>query len=79
MSRGYSVPVPYVKAIFEDERLPVKEGWTKRSWWHLGLMELYALIEKLKIGHFFSLPLYRIDPSRRYLKHRQSQYYGNIE
>ena len=47
-SRGYSVPVPYVKAIFEDERLPVKEGWTKRSWWHLGLMELYAHIEKLK-------------------------------
>ena len=46
--RGYSVPMPYVKAIFEDERLPVKEGWTKRSWWHLGLMELYAHIEKLK-------------------------------
>ncbi|KAK0511179.1 hypothetical protein JMJ35_006731 [Cladonia borealis] len=47
-SRGYSVPVPYVKAIFEEERLPAKEGWTKRSWWHLGLMELYAQIEKLK-------------------------------
>ena len=46
--RGYSVPMPYVKAIFEDERLPVKEEWTKRSWWHLGLMELYAHIEKLK-------------------------------
>lgn len=26
-----------------------------------------------RIGHFFSLPFYRIDPSRRYLKHRQSQ------
>ena len=47
-SRRYSVPVPYVKAIFEEERLPVKEGWTKRSWWHLGFMELYAQIEKSK-------------------------------
>ena len=47
-SHGYSVPVPYIKAMFEDERLPVKEGWTKRSWWHLGFMELYAHIEKLK-------------------------------
>ena len=47
-SRGYSVSVPYIKAIFEDERLPVKEGWKKRSWWHLGLMELYAHIGKLK-------------------------------
>ena len=47
-SRGYSVPVPYIKAIFEDERLPVKEGWTKRRCWHLGLMELYAHIELLK-------------------------------
>ena len=46
-SRGYSVPVSYVKAIFDDERLPVIEGWTKRSWWHLRLMELYAHIGKL--------------------------------
>ena len=41
-SRGYSVPVPYVKAIFEEECLPVKEGWIKRNWWPLGLMEFYA-------------------------------------
>ena len=60
-SRAYSVPVPYVKAIFEEERLPVKEGWTKRSWWQLGFLELYAHIEKLKrrIG-----PVNYMTPSR---------------
>lgn len=38
---GKTVPCEYVRAFFAEERLPVKEGWKKRSWWHpLGLLEL---------------------------------------
>ena len=34
------VPVSYAKALFEEERLPIKEGWKKRNWWLLGFIEL---------------------------------------
>jgi hypothetical protein len=46
--RGYSVPIPYAKALFEEARLPVKEGWKKREWWSLGIFELNTHIEALK-------------------------------
>lgn len=29
---GKDIPCSYAKAIFEEERLPVKEGWFKRRW-----------------------------------------------
>ena len=37
---GKEVPVKYVKAFFQDGRLPREEGWSKRKWWTLGLVEL---------------------------------------
>ena len=44
----YDVPVPYVKALFEEERLPLKEGWKKRTWWTLGLIELNAQVQAVR-------------------------------
>ena len=35
----YRVPVSYVKALFEEERLPVREGWRKRVWISVGFIE----------------------------------------
>ncbi|KAK4201586.1 putative peroxidase, partial [Triangularia verruculosa] len=38
---GNTVPWEYVRALFVEERLPVKEGWKPRRWWHtLGFWEL---------------------------------------
>ena len=46
---GKSVPFSYVKAFFEEERLPVKEGWQKRRWWRpLGIIELVLGSNKFK-------------------------------
>ena len=45
---NYNVPVPYVKALFEDERLPTNEGWRKRTWWTLGFVELTAQAQKVR-------------------------------
>jgi hypothetical protein len=42
--RKWEVPVSYVKAIFEEERLPVKEGWQRRRWWLLGWVEFVMQI-----------------------------------
>jgi len=39
--KAFDIPVAYLKAIFEDERLPVQEGWRRRGWWgYLGIVEL---------------------------------------
>ena len=35
----YRVPVSYMKALFEEERLPVREGWSKRVWISVGFIE----------------------------------------
>ena len=46
---GREVPVSYVKSLFEEERLPRKEGWKKRSWWwSVGFVEMNLLAEKVK-------------------------------
>lgn len=47
-NRSDSVPVPYVKALFEEERLPINEGWKRRVWWLLGFVELMSQAEILK-------------------------------
>ena len=39
-SQGWTVPVEYMAALFGEERLPVKEGWKKRWWWSVGIIEL---------------------------------------
>ncbi|KAL8875604.1 MAG: hypothetical protein Q9198_006061 [Flavoplaca austrocitrina] len=45
---GSEVPVDYVRAFFQDGRLPREEGWSKRRWWTLGLVELNMLASKIK-------------------------------
>ena len=45
---GKEVPVDYVKAFFQEGRIPSNEGWLKRRWWTLGLIELNILASKIK-------------------------------
>ena len=45
---GKEVPVDYVRAFFQEGRLPRNEGWLKRRWWTLGLIELNMLASKIK-------------------------------
>lgn len=47
-SRGWSVPVSYMAAVFGEERLPIEEGWKKRSWWPVGIFELMTQAQVLK-------------------------------
>ena len=44
---GQTIPCSYVKAIFQDERLPWEEGWTKRTWWTMGLWEFFGAVKKM--------------------------------
>ncbi|KAI1848720.1 hypothetical protein JX265_005654 [Neoarthrinium moseri] len=43
-----SIPCEYVRALFLEERLPVQEGWKKRQWWTVGLVELERVVSKVK-------------------------------
>ncbi|KAK3679553.1 hypothetical protein LTR78_001114 [Recurvomyces mirabilis] len=45
---GKTIPCKYVRALFEDERLPEKEGWKKRVWWPMGLIEFFGAVRTLK-------------------------------
>jgi hypothetical protein len=45
---GKSVPCDYARAFFQEERLPVQEGWKKRRWWTLGFRELMGSVSKVK-------------------------------
>ncbi|KAL8866940.1 MAG: hypothetical protein Q9174_005984 [Haloplaca sp. 1 TL-2023] len=45
---GKEVPVEYIRAWFKEGRLPRKEGWSKRTWWTLGLFELNSLASKVQ-------------------------------
>ena len=45
---GKEVPVEYVRAFFKEERLPREEGWQKRKWWTVGLVELNIMASKVK-------------------------------
>ena len=44
---GKTIPVSYVKAIFEDERLPIREGWKRRYWWTMGLVEFFSAVNRM--------------------------------
>ncbi|KAK3380520.1 putative peroxidase [Lasiosphaeria ovina] len=44
---GKTIPVSYVKAIFEDERLPIEEGWKRRYWWTMGLIEFFGAVRNM--------------------------------
>ncbi|KAK5080998.1 hypothetical protein LTR05_008315 [Lithohypha guttulata] len=45
---GSSVPCDYARAVFKEERLPIREGWTRRYWWTLGFYELVGTMNKVK-------------------------------
>ncbi|KAG7008166.1 hypothetical protein G7Y79_00006g017860 [Physcia stellaris] len=48
LGNGKEVPVNYVKAFFQEGRIPWNEGWSKRKWWTIGLIELNMLSSKIK-------------------------------
>jgi hypothetical protein len=45
---GKTIPCEYVKALFVDERLPIEEGWKKRTWWQMGLIEFFGAVQTMK-------------------------------
>lgn len=45
---GKSAPYDYVEPFLREERLPVQEGWRKRWWWTLGLIEVKIIVTKVK-------------------------------
>ena len=45
---GKSAPYEYIAPFLGQERLPVKEGWKKRWWWTLGLIEVKIVATKVK-------------------------------
>jgi len=53
---GKTIPVEYVRAIFEEERLPIREGWKRRWWWTMGLIEFFGAVRGLvrAVGVTFS-------------------------
>lgn len=45
----WTLPVPYMRALFMEERLPIQEGWTKRRWpFRVTLFEMVALTQVMK-------------------------------
>ncbi|KZM21430.1 uncharacterized protein EKO05_0006230 [Ascochyta rabiei] len=45
---GKSAPYDFVAPFLQEERLPIKEGWTKRWWWTLGLVEVKIIATQVK-------------------------------
>lgn len=45
---GKKMDCEYARAFFQEERLPLKEGWKKRSWWSLGVLEFVIKTEGIK-------------------------------
>ena len=37
---GEKVSCEYMRALFKDERLPIKEGWKAKLWWPVGFIEI---------------------------------------
>lgn len=46
----YDMPVPYAKALFEEERLPFVEGWRKRKDSPVGLFEMASQAKVVRNG-----------------------------
>ena len=44
---GKEVPVSYIKAFFQDGRLPTEEGWTRKSY-TLGVFAMNSLAQKIQ-------------------------------
>jgi hypothetical protein len=45
---GKSVPCDWVHTLFVEERLPVEEGWKKRSWRKFGLLAFVMSVQRFK-------------------------------
>jgi len=45
---GQKVPCDYVRALFQEERLPIQEGWKKRSGWPVGFVDLLRTGQSVK-------------------------------
>lgn len=45
--KNRKVPCDYVRALFHEERLPVREGW-KKGWWSLGFWRLNSTVSLVK-------------------------------
>ncbi|KAF9698452.1 hypothetical protein EKO04_003423 [Ascochyta lentis] len=45
---GKSAPCDFLAPFLREERLPIKEGWKKRWWWTLGLVEVKIIGTKVK-------------------------------
>lgn len=45
---GENAPYDYISTFLKQERLPLEEGWTKRWWWTLGLVEIKLNVTKIK-------------------------------
>lgn len=50
----WRIPVEYARALFEEERFPLKEGWTRR-WTPFTLVEFFGL--RTIVGRFCGVPL----------------------
>ena len=44
---GKRVPCEYVRALYSEERLPIREGWRKR-WWSVGFIEIARGLGKVQ-------------------------------
>lgn len=44
---GERAPCHQVRAFFEEERLPIEEGWQSRRWWKLGVVEFFSTSNKV--------------------------------
>ena len=45
---GQKVPCKYMRALYKEERLPVKEGWKKKWWWPVGFVEIATGLGKVQ-------------------------------
>ncbi|KAF1924751.1 uncharacterized protein M421DRAFT_424640 [Didymella exigua CBS 183.55] len=45
---GRSAPYKFVEPFLREERLPIAEGWKKRQWWTLGVVEVKIIAMKVK-------------------------------
>ncbi|KAJ9604589.1 hypothetical protein H2200_010702 [Cladophialophora chaetospira] len=45
---GKSIPCEYARALFKEERLPVKEGWRKHWLWTFGFLELFRSTKQVQ-------------------------------
>lgn len=53
---GKSISCDRARALFQEERLPVEEGWKRRWWWSVGLFEIHSLGDRVKAAVGLKFP-----------------------